>query len=189
MAPARICGVSMLPPKRSGTSELRTSPPGGATPTVPSIGSIGSSTRRSTEVATKPTVFRAPVDLVDPGGVGQRVLERGDPVGAGQPAEERDRRRGGPVARGLQGDQVQREGVPRLGALDVEGAGLRVHEAQVDLLARQVLVDRSAPQKASSDHSRSAVPGRIRASGARAAEGERVLLERGHDLDDVHGAP
>ena len=41
--PARICGVSMLPPNRSGTSELRTSLAAGATPTVPSIGSSGSS--------------------------------------------------------------------------------------------------------------------------------------------------
>ena len=58
MVPARICGVSMLPPKRSGTSELRTSP-AGATPTVPSIGSTGSSTLRSLCRATKVTVLRA----------------------------------------------------------------------------------------------------------------------------------
>ena len=30
--PGFICGVSMLPPNRSGTRELRTSPPAGATP-------------------------------------------------------------------------------------------------------------------------------------------------------------
>ena len=47
MAPARISGVSMLPPKVSGTREERTSPAAGATPTVPSMGAIGSSTRRS----------------------------------------------------------------------------------------------------------------------------------------------
>ena len=59
MVPARICGVSMLPPKRSGTRELRTSPPAGATPTVPSIGSTGRSMRRSLCRAAKVTVFRA----------------------------------------------------------------------------------------------------------------------------------
>ncbi len=59
MEPARICGVSMLPPKRSGTSELRTSAPAGATPTVPSMGSTGSSTLRSLRWATNVTVLRA----------------------------------------------------------------------------------------------------------------------------------
>jgi hypothetical protein len=48
----------MLPPNASGTSELRTSPPAGATPTVPSIGSTGRSIRRSLLRATKVTVFR-----------------------------------------------------------------------------------------------------------------------------------
>ncbi len=47
VAPARIWGVSMLPPNRSGTRDERTSLPAGATPTVPSIGSTGSSMRCS----------------------------------------------------------------------------------------------------------------------------------------------
>ena len=46
MVPAFISGVSMLPPNMSGTSEERTSRPGGATPTVPSIGAIGRSSDR-----------------------------------------------------------------------------------------------------------------------------------------------
>ena len=45
--PARISGVSMLPPNASGTSALRTSPPAGATPIVPCIGSIGRSAVKS----------------------------------------------------------------------------------------------------------------------------------------------
>ena len=49
----------MLPPKESGTSEDRTSPAAGATPTVPSMGSIGSSSRRSLDWAWKPTVPRS----------------------------------------------------------------------------------------------------------------------------------
>ena len=42
--PARISGVSMLPPQLPGVSDDRTSPSGGATPTVPCIGSSGRST-------------------------------------------------------------------------------------------------------------------------------------------------
>ena len=57
--PGFICGVSMLPPNRSGTSELRTSPPAGATPTVPSIGSTGSAISRSLCRAAKVTVLAA----------------------------------------------------------------------------------------------------------------------------------
>ena len=40
---------------------------------------------------------------------------------------------------GSSDDEVQHQGVAGLGALDVERAGLRVDEAQVDLLARQVV--------------------------------------------------
>ena len=47
MTPARISGVSMLPPCASGTSAERTSRFAGATPTVPCIGSIGRSTVKS----------------------------------------------------------------------------------------------------------------------------------------------
>lgn len=49
----------MLPPKRSGTRAERTSPPAGATPIVPSIGSNGSSTRCSLCLAAKATVRRS----------------------------------------------------------------------------------------------------------------------------------
>ncbi|MFC7655772.1 hypothetical protein ACFQV8_03800 [Pseudonocardia benzenivorans] len=52
MTPARISGVSMLPPKLSGVSDVRTSRNGGATPTVPSIGSNGSSTENGSRPAT-----------------------------------------------------------------------------------------------------------------------------------------
>ena len=55
------------------------------------------------------------VELVDPGGVRQRVLQGDHAVGAGHPAEERDGGRGGPVARRLQRYQVEREGVSGLG--------------------------------------------------------------------------
>ena len=44
MVPARISGVSMLPPQSPGASDDRTSPSAGATPTVPCIGSSGRST-------------------------------------------------------------------------------------------------------------------------------------------------
>ena len=184
--PARICGVSMLPPKRSGTSEERTSPPAGATPTVPSIGSSGSSMRWSLCRAAKATVLRVAVELVDPGGVGQRVLQRDDAVGAGHAAEERDRRRRAPVAGRLERDEVQHEGVARLGALDVERSGLRVDEAQVDLLAGQV-VD-------AAQHAAEGVVGPQPQRRARpdphhrgdAAERVGVLLAGRRVLDDVH---
>ena len=131
-------------------------------PTVPSIGSTGSSMRWSLCRAAKATVLRAAVELVDPGRVRQRVLQGDRPVGARHAAEERDRRRGAPVARRLQRHEVQHEGVAGLGALDVERTGLRVDEPQVDLRADRSSTLRSAPPNASSDHSRSAVPGLIR---------------------------
>ena len=130
-----------------------------------------------------------PVQLVDPGRVRQRVLQGGDPVGAGQPAEERDRRRGAPVTGRLHGDEVQRQGVPRLGALDVERPGLRVDVAQVDLLARQVLGPAERPAEGVVGPQAQRRPGHDPPQRGDAAEGERVLLEAGNDLDDVHGAP
>ena len=128
-----------------------------------------------------------PVQLVDVGRVGQRVLQRHDPVGAGHPAEERDVRRCAPVAGGLEADQVQGERVARFGALDEEGAGLGVHEAQVDLLAGQVghrpqlaaeRVVGPQPQRR---------PGAHPAQRCSTAEGVGVLLDGRHDLHDVHG--
>ena len=80
-----------------------------------------------------------PVELVDPRRVRQRVLQRHGAVGARHATEERDRRRRAPVAGGFQRDQMQYERVAGLGTLDVEGSGLRVDEAQVDLLGGQVV--------------------------------------------------
>ena len=80
----------------------------------------------------------APVEVVDPGPLRQRVLQHGRAVGAGQAAEERDRRRHTPVARRLQRGEVQHESVTGLGALDVEGTGLRVDRVDVDACRRQV---------------------------------------------------
>jgi hypothetical protein len=59
VTPARISGVSMLPPWASGTSDERASKEAGATPTVPCIGSSGSSTVSSPRRARKVTVRRA----------------------------------------------------------------------------------------------------------------------------------
>ena len=56
MAPARISGVSMLPPCASGTSEDLASNAAGATPTVPCIGSSGMATVNSPRRARNVTV-------------------------------------------------------------------------------------------------------------------------------------
>ena len=67
-----------------------------------------------------------PVELVDPGALGQGLLQERRAVGAGERAEERDRGGRRPVARGPEVGDVDGEGVARLGALHVEGPGLRV---------------------------------------------------------------
>ena len=67
---------------------------------------------------------------------------------------------------GSSDDQVQHQRVAGLGALDVERPGLRVDEPQVDLRADRSSTLRRAPPNASSDHSRSAVPGWMRITGA-----------------------
>jgi hypothetical protein len=59
VTPARISGVSMLPPNASGTSADLTSRLAGATPMVPCIGFIGSSAVNSLSLAEKPQVRRA----------------------------------------------------------------------------------------------------------------------------------
>ena len=59
MVPARICGVSMLPPKRSGTSELRTSPAGRGDADRAEHRLDRQLDRRSLCRAAKVTVFRA----------------------------------------------------------------------------------------------------------------------------------
>src|SRR4029077_12019276 len=100
----------MFPPKASGTSEDRTSPAAGATPTVPSIGSIGSPRpqARGRDSNTDGRPARAapqrhgagpsleqdgapvPVRIVDPGPLLQRLLQRGGAVRARQAAEQGD---------------------------------------------------------------------------------------------------
>ena len=145
MVPGRISGVSMLPPNLSGTRDERTSRPAGATPTVPSIGATGSSEPQVAPVRLEQDRVPHPVELVDPGQLGQRLLQQRGPVGAGERAEERDRGRRAPVAGRDQVGDVQRERVAGLGALDVERAGLRVDLGDVQHLGRAV---RRAPQPA-----------------------------------------
>ena len=129
----------MLPPKRSGTRERAHLAAGRRD-------ADGAEHRLDRQLDAVVAVPRGEgdgvavaVELVDPGGVRQRILQGDDAVGARHAAEERDRRRGAPVAGRLQRDEVQHQGVPGLGALDVERAGLRVDEAQVDLRAGQVV--------------------------------------------------
>ena len=126
------------------------------------------------------------VELVDPGGVRQRVLEGDDAVGAGHAAEERDRGRGAPVAGRLQRDEVQHQRVAGLGALDVERAGLRVDEPQVDLRAGQVVdaAQRAAERVVGPQPQGGAGLDPHRRGGA--AEGVGVLLAGRRVLDDVH---
>jgi hypothetical protein len=59
VTPARISGVSMLPPNASGTRALRTSRLAGATPTVPCIGFSGRSTVKSPRRAVNRQVLCA----------------------------------------------------------------------------------------------------------------------------------
>jgi hypothetical protein len=73
--------------------------------------------------------------VVDPGRVGQRILEVDRPIGAGEPTEEGDGSRSPPGTSGGEIDDVDGDRVARLGALDVERAGLGVYKAEVDLLA------------------------------------------------------
>jgi hypothetical protein len=130
-----------------------------------------------------------PVEFVDPGGVGQRLLEGGDAVGAGQSAEERDGGRRAPVPGRFHRDEVQRQGVAGLRPLDVERPRLRVHVAEVDLLGGQI---RDRAEGAAERVVRPQPQRRARGDPAQRghpAEGERVLLERRNDLDDVHAAP
>ena len=76
------------------------------------------------------------VELVNPRRVGKRLLQGDDAVGARHAAEEGDGRRGAPVPCRFQRDEVEHERVAGFRALDVERAGLRVDETQVDLGAR-----------------------------------------------------
>jgi len=76
------------------------------------------------------------IELVNPRRVGKRFLQGDDAVGARHAAEERDGRRGAPVACRFQRDEMEHERVARFRALNVERAGLRIDETQVDLGAR-----------------------------------------------------
>src|SRR5262249_34875946 len=65
-------------------------------------------------------------------------LQRGRARGGGQRPEQRDRRGGCPVAGGLDRDEVQRDGVPRLCSFHKKGARLWVHEGELDNFAHEV---------------------------------------------------
>ena len=58
---------------------------------------------------------------------------------AGERAEQRDGGGGGPVPRRLDRHEVDGQGVAGLGALDIERAGLRVDERELDHLGDQVV--------------------------------------------------
>ena len=126
----------MLPPNRSGTSDERTSPPAGGDPN----GAEHRLDRELDPVVAVPChesdCAAITVELVNPCRVGKRLLQGDDAVGARHAAEEGDSRRGAPVPCRFQRDEVQDERVAGFRALDVERAGLRVHETQVDLGAR-----------------------------------------------------
>ncbi len=76
------------------------------------------------------------VDVVAPHELRERILQGDGPRRGRQRPEQRERRRDGPVPRRLDRDEVEREGVARFGALDVERARLRVEGG--DLLRGQV---------------------------------------------------
>ena len=126
------------------------------------------------------------VELVDPGGVGKRFLQGDDTVGARHAAEEGDSRRGAPVPCRFQIDEVQHERVAGFRALDVERAGLRVDETQVDFGARQVIdtAQHSVERVLRPEPERGSGPD-PHGSGD-SAEGVGVLVAGGRVLDDVH---
>ena len=159
-SPARISGVSMLPPCASGTSEERTSHAGrrDADRAVHRI-----HRQLDAEVAVaRPRTARCRCvrsTLVDPdrSRAAAPAASRCGRV-AGQRAEERDGRRRGPVPGRLDRDEVQRERVAGLGALDVERAGLRVEGGDRSPRARSSTA-RTRPAKQSSVHTSSTSPG------------------------------
>ena len=87
-------------------------------------------------------------------------------------------------------DEVQRQGVAGLGALDEERPGLRVDVAQVDLLAGQVggRPQRAAERVVGPQPQRRARAA-TRCSGATPPKVNAYCSNDGRDLDDVHAAP
>src|SRR5205823_6439668 len=73
-----------------------------------------------------------------PGFLGQRILQRLRVVRAGQRPEERDRDARRPIPRRLNVDQMDREGVARLGALHIEGPRLWIDIGVLADLAEQI---------------------------------------------------
>ena len=188
MTPARISGVSMLPPWASGTSDERASRLAGATPTVPCIGSSGSSTSSSPYVARGTSPCGRRVHVVHPDHA--RAAAPGAPavtwveVSAPNSGIVRGRR---PVARRLDRDEVDREGVAGLGALDVERPGQRVHERELDDLRHQVVGCRGpCRRRRPRVHSSSTVPGWTRRTGATPPNVQASSSAVGSVAQDVH---
>src|SRR5207244_8615933 len=88
----------------------------------------------------KEDALRRFVDLVHPNSLRQWLLKGRGEVRAGQRAKQRNGAAGRPIARRLDVDQVDRQRVARLGALDIEGPGLGIDEGVLDRLAGQVLL-------------------------------------------------
>ena len=129
-----------------------------------------------------------PVELVDPGQLGQRVVQQRRPVGPGQAAEERHEGGGAPVARGREVDQVEHQGVAGFGAAHRERAGLRVEEARVEGPGRHVGDRADLPAEGVVAPQAQHVPRVDLADRGDAAEGPRVLVGGRGELD-VHGGP
>ena len=129
------------------------------------------------------------VELVDPGRVGQRVLQGRRSGRCSVSPPKNGIAADAPQSRaGVQLDEVEREGVAGLGALDVERAGLRVDERQVDLRARQVV---DAAQIGRRTRRRTTAAARCRAvpcaTGATPPNVYAYCSRVGRELDDVHG--
>ena len=106
---------------------------------------------------------------------------------AGQGTKQRNGAAGRPIASRLDVDQVDRQRVSRLGALDIEGPGLRIDEGVLDRLAGQVLLGADPAGEAIlcieiEDIARLHPGDRVDAT-----EGPGVLLLGGNDPLDVDG--
>ena len=138
MTPARISGVSMFPPCASGTSEDRASNAAGRHPPCrASDRGAGWRCDRLRSRGRPPCARPGPPRRSRPArGAGR--AERRPSRGRERP-EQRHRAGGGPVAGRLDRDEVDRQGVARLGSLHEERSGLRIHEGELDH-ARDVIV-------------------------------------------------
>ena len=179
MTPARISGVSMLPPCASGTSDERASRLAGRHPDR----AVHRVHRQVDCVVAEPGLEAAqpvgPVELPDPHHLGQRVLQRRGGVGGGERAEQRhgrgrrpvpgrlDRRRSGPRA-----CRRARRPPRRTGRSAGSRTGTRSPRET------RSPTPRTRPAKQSSVNSSSTVPGATRATGGDAAERPGVLGRR-----------